>query len=123
MTAADTCTPHSHCTLRMRGDPLASRQCVALAANSGWCKPKAGESAGTPSGKVVSEYFTVWRPTSLDAIRMMMSGKATGKGLNIKGKSAKKGEVRALHRLRSGPQPTLTPSRGRMRRGRRSLQS
>jgi len=28
-----------------------------------------------PSGKVVSEYFSVWRPTSLDAIRAMMLGK------------------------------------------------
>eukprot|EP00550_Attheya_septentrionalis_P000144 CAMPEP_0198287866 /NCGR_PEP_ID=MMETSP1449-20131203/6552_1 /TAXON_ID=420275 /ORGANISM="Attheya septentrionalis, Strain CCMP2084" /LENGTH=792 /DNA_ID=CAMNT_0043985917 /DNA_START=125 /DNA_END=2503 /DNA_ORIENTATION=+ len=35
--------------------------------------------------------FSVWRPTSLDAIRMMMEGRATGKGLNVKGKSAKRG--------------------------------
>lgn len=33
--------------------------------------------------------FTVWRPTSRDAIRRMMSGEAVGKGLDIKGKSAK----------------------------------
>ena len=33
--------------------------------------------------------FTVWRPTSLDAIRRMMCGEAVGKGLDIKGKSAK----------------------------------
>ena len=34
-------------------------------------------------------FFSVWRPTSEDAIKMMMEGKATGKGLNVKGKSAK----------------------------------
>ncbi|KAK3247033.1 hypothetical protein CYMTET_43457 [Cymbomonas tetramitiformis] len=43
-----------------------------------------------PRGQV-SSFFTVWRPTSLDAIRMMMEGRATGKGLNVKGKSAKCG--------------------------------
>jgi hypothetical protein len=46
----------------------------------------------TPCGDP-TEYFSVWRPTSNDAIRMMMSGKATGKGLNVKGKSAKQGEL------------------------------
>jgi len=37
--------------------------------------------------------FSVWRPTSLDAIRLMMLGKGTGKGLDIKGKSAKCGKL------------------------------
>mmetsp|Transcript_5317 Transcript_5317/g.7525 ORF Transcript_5317/g.7525 Transcript_5317/m.7525 type:complete len:885 (-) Transcript_5317:114-2768(-) len=37
--------------------------------------------------------FTVWRPTSFDAIRKMMLGKAVGKSLDIKGKSAKKGKL------------------------------
>ena len=40
-----------------------------------------------------SSYFTVFRPTSMDALRMMMQGRATGKGLNVKGKSAKGGEL------------------------------
>ena len=40
-----------------------------------------------------STFFSVWRPTSKDAIRMMITGRATGKGLNIKGKSAKRGEL------------------------------
>jgi hypothetical protein len=35
--------------------------------------------------------FTVWRPTSKMAISLLMTGKAIGKGLNIKGKSAKCG--------------------------------
>ena len=40
-----------------------------------------------------SEYFSVWRPTSLTAIRMLFEGTATGKGLNVKGKSALKGPL------------------------------
>lgn len=43
-----------------------------------------------------SHFFSVWRPTSLDAIRMMITGRATGKGLNIKGKSAKTGVLSGL---------------------------
>jgi hypothetical protein len=39
-----------------------------------------------------SSVFTVWRPTAYDAIRKMMLGEAVGKGLNIKGKSAKRGK-------------------------------
>ena len=39
----------------------------------------------------MSRVFTIWRPTSTDAIRKMMLGQATGKGLDIKGKSAKRG--------------------------------
>jgi len=38
-----------------------------------------------------SGVFSVWRPTSKDAIRKMMKGTGTGKGLDIKGKSAKRG--------------------------------
>jgi len=38
-----------------------------------------------------SSVFTVWRPTSYDAIRRMMLGEGVGKGLDIKGKSAKRG--------------------------------
>ncbi|KAL7469673.1 hypothetical protein ACHAXS_009925 [Conticribra weissflogii] len=37
--------------------------------------------------------FSVWRPTSPDAIAKMMRGDGTGKGLEIKGKSAKKGAL------------------------------
>jgi hypothetical protein len=39
----------------------------------------------------MASVFTVWRPTSLDAIRRMMLREGVGKGLDIKGKSAKKG--------------------------------
>ena len=37
--------------------------------------------------------FTVWRPTSRIAIRRMMMGEAVGKGLDIKGKSARRGKL------------------------------
>ena len=38
-----------------------------------------------------SSFFGIFRPTSVEALNMMMMGRATGKGLNIKGKSAKRG--------------------------------
>lgn len=37
--------------------------------------------------------FSVWRPTSQTAIRQLMLKKAVGKGLDIKGKSAKQGKL------------------------------
>ena len=37
--------------------------------------------------------FTVWRPTSMDAIVKMINGEGVGKGLDIKGKSARKGKL------------------------------
>ena len=40
--------------------------------------------------------FTVWRPTSLQSIRRMMLGEGVGKGLDIKGKSAKRGKLSAF---------------------------
>jgi hypothetical protein len=40
-----------------------------------------------------SSVFTVWRPTSAVSIRLMMAGMATGKGLEIKGKSSKAGQL------------------------------
>mmetsp|Transcript_304 Transcript_304/g.544 ORF Transcript_304/g.544 Transcript_304/m.544 type:complete len:856 (+) Transcript_304:135-2702(+) len=40
-----------------------------------------------------ASFFTVWRPTSADAIHNLMDGKAVGKALNVKGKSAKCGRL------------------------------
>lgn len=40
--------------------------------------------------------LTVWRPCSNDAMRKMMEGSGVGKGLDIKGKSAKKGLLSAF---------------------------
>ncbi len=47
-------------------------------------------------GFAKSASFTVWRPTSREAICRMMKGEATGKGLDIKGKSAKCGVLSGL---------------------------
>jgi len=43
-----------------------------------------------------SEWFVVFRPCSQDSIEKMRSGRCTGKGLNIKGKSAKGGHLSAM---------------------------
>lgn len=43
-----------------------------------------------------SSSLTVWRPTSKMAMRYMMQGTGVGKGLDVKGKSAKKGRLSAL---------------------------
>lgn len=40
-----------------------------------------------------SSVFTVWRPTSFEAMKKMMLGQGTGKGLDVKGKSAKRGKL------------------------------
>ena len=40
--------------------------------------------------------LTVWRPCSNDAMRKMMEGTGVGKGLDIKGKSAKQGDLSAF---------------------------
>jgi hypothetical protein len=45
-----------------------------------------------PNGDA-AHYFSVWRPTSLTAMRMLYDGTATGKGLNVKGKSALAGPL------------------------------
>merc|ERR1719189_2789998 len=45
-----------------------------------------------PAGRQTS-WFAVYRPCTRDAIAKMLSGKAVGKGLNVKGKSAKKNHL------------------------------
>lgn len=49
------------------------------------CRSRAQEPA--------SQFFGIFRPTGREAINMMMTGRAKGKALNIKGKSAKKGPL------------------------------
>jgi hypothetical protein len=44
-----------------------------------------------PTSPTSPSVFTVWRPCSNDAIRKMVEGQGVGKGLDIKGKSAKAG--------------------------------
>lgn len=68
-----------------------------------------------------SSVFSVWRPTSMDSIRKMMTGQGTGKGLDIKGKSAKKGKLSAyvpflqIHEEKHKTKIRLLPSNGRIR--------
>jgi len=40
-----------------------------------------------------TDWFAVYRPTSREAIAKMLAGDAVGKGLNVKGKSAKRGRI------------------------------
>lgn len=46
-----------------------------------------------PSEGNASRFFSVWRPTSIHAMRMLFEGTAVGKALNIKGKSALSGPL------------------------------
>eukprot|EP00931_Biecheleriopsis_adriatica_P036147 TRINITY_DN20830_c0_g1_i2.p1 TRINITY_DN20830_c0_g1~~TRINITY_DN20830_c0_g1_i2.p1 ORF type:complete len:1205 (-),score=194.59 TRINITY_DN20830_c0_g1_i2:106-3720(-) len=54
---------------------------------AGYCQSKVSDPEAS------SEWFAVYRPTSRDAIAKMLSGVAVGKGLNVKGKSAKKNRL------------------------------
>lgn len=47
-------------------------------------------------GGAAAKYFVVFRPTSMTSFRLMIRGNACGKGLNIKGKSAKRSVVSGL---------------------------
>lgn len=68
-----------------------------------------------------SSVFSVWRPTSMDSIHKMMTGQGTGKGLDIKGKSAKKGKLSAfvpflqIHEDEHKTKIRLLPSDGHIR--------
>jgi hypothetical protein len=65
--------------------------------------------------------FTVWRPTSFDAIRRMMLHEGVGKGLDIKGKSAKKGKLSGfvpflqIHKEEHKKEIRTRPKDGRIR--------
>ena len=65
--------------------------------------------------------FSVWRPTSIDSIEKMMKGHGVGKGLDIKGKSAKKGKLSAyvpflqIHEDEHKNKIRSLPSGGRIR--------
>ncbi|CAJ1447283.1 unnamed protein product [Effrenium voratum] len=48
---------------------------------------------GVASGAGSSQWFAVYRPTSRDALAKMLNQTAVGKGLNVKGKSAKKNHL------------------------------
>jgi len=64
-------------------------------AREGGAAPMDENLAASPLANLFNKasVFTVWRPTSDEAIKNMMLGIATGKGLDIKGKSAKRGNI------------------------------
>lgn len=68
-----------------------------------------------------SSVFSVWMPTSIDSIAKMMKGHGVGKGLDIKGKSAKKGKLSAfvpflqIHQDEHKTKIRSLPSGGRIR--------
>ena len=68
-----------------------------------------------------SSVFSVWRPTSIVSIEKMMRGHGVGKGLDIKGKSAKKGKLSAfipflqIHEEEHKKKIRNLPSGGRIR--------
>eukprot|EP00929_Paragymnodinium_shiwhaense_P023222 TRINITY_DN14595_c2_g4_i1.p1 TRINITY_DN14595_c2_g4~~TRINITY_DN14595_c2_g4_i1.p1 ORF type:complete len:1302 (-),score=284.36 TRINITY_DN14595_c2_g4_i1:71-3976(-) len=51
------------------------------------------ESLAPEPGEQPTSWFAVFRPTSRHAIAKMLGGQAVGKGLNVKGKSAKKNRL------------------------------
>jgi len=56
---------------------------------AGTLSARGGPNPGSPQ----SSWFAIYRPCSRDSIAKMLSGVGTGKGLNIKGKSAKKNRL------------------------------
>ena len=75
----------------------------------------------TPNAAKKSHFFAVWRPTSRDAIRMMMEGRAKGKGMNVKGKSAKTGKLSGfvpfiqIHKEQDKRRCATSPKESRLR--------
>jgi hypothetical protein len=69
--------------------------------DEGWNDVENEGQAETNAEKLLKKVFnltsilTVWRPCSNDAMRKMMEGTGVGKGLDIKGKSSKKGLLSA----------------------------
>ena len=68
------------------GDPNGPAGCIADAKHN-------HETTTPASRQQESSFFAVFRPTSYDAVRLMVFGNAVGKGLNVKGKSAKTGRL------------------------------
>lgn len=87
------------------------RRSIANFYQPGTTKGPAGVSE---SGGEDTEWFAVYRPTSRDAIAKMLSGVAVGKGLNVKGKSAKlnrlSGFVPFLQISQESDKADVTPS-------------
>ena len=80
-----------------------------------------GELAESCNPFAQASVFTVWRPTSAIAIRRMIAGEATGKGLEIKGKSAQAGKLSGyvpflqIHEEKDKTRVRTLPRGGRVR--------
>jgi len=81
-------------SLLQQDDP---RQVIALFFGAGDGRGPKGSASRTAfkthSDPTETKWFAVFRPCSDDSISMMRASTSTGKGLNIKGKSAKKGQL------------------------------
>ena len=73
-----------------RRDP---RRLISNFYNKGDATGPAGALASGAPQSSTSAWFAVYRPCSRDSIAKMLSENGTGKGLNIKGKSAKKNRL------------------------------
>ena len=83
-------------------------------------KGPAGSLTAEGSGSGTSSWFAVYRPCSRDSISKMLGQVGVGKGLNIKGKSAKKNKLsgfvpfcqisRNEHKVNPNPNPNPDPN-------------
>ncbi|CAK0803197.1 unnamed protein product, partial [Prorocentrum cordatum] len=69
------------------------RRCLAEFFLPGDATGPKGMCKENHAGQARSDWFAVYRPTSRDAIALMIRGAAVGKGLNVKGKSAKRNRL------------------------------
>eukprot|EP00927_Polykrikos_kofoidii_P046702 TRINITY_DN4084_c0_g2_i1.p1 TRINITY_DN4084_c0_g2~~TRINITY_DN4084_c0_g2_i1.p1 ORF type:complete len:1042 (+),score=171.35 TRINITY_DN4084_c0_g2_i1:64-3189(+) len=69
------------------------RKSIADFYRQGDCSGPGGACGVLARGTPRSDWFAVYRPTSREAIAKMLNGIAVGKGLNVKGKSAKKNRL------------------------------
>jgi len=75
------------------GPSTAHSQGGANAAAGATARPSSAPSSSAPASSAPSSWFAVYRPCSRDSISKMVNRVGTGKGLNIKGKSAKKNRL------------------------------
>lgn len=69
------------------------RRCLAEFYLPGDTTGSKGACKHNNHGQARTDWFAVYRPTSRDAIALMIRGAAVGKGLNVKGKSAKRNRL------------------------------
>ena len=75
------------------GDPGAEDESLRSESSSLSVEPSMSIRTRRRVAALKDRTFCVFRPTSLHALKHMIAGTGVGKGLNIKGKSAKKGRL------------------------------